>query len=124
MKPHIFITALVALAITVALPSFAAADPGSPGVNSAGTGVYNGGEPLGEPPETGNTPLGEPPTGGQQNAAERGSIPFTVPTSDEKKGSNVSSLPFTGLSAAIVIGAALLLLVAGVTARRVAGRES
>jgi hypothetical protein len=124
------IAAIAAAAVALALPATVGADPGTPGVEAAQDATYPSpppqfgpevlGEPPTTPPATGEPPpedLGEAPDDPQVNAEPTvaGVTPVDTPPKD---GDGVTSLPFTGLVAAYVVGAALLLLAAGATMRR------
>jgi len=94
----------------MALPAVATADPGTPGVSSAQDSVY--------PEPNGPTVLGEEPLGASGGGSQ-GSAAANTTVTPSSGGGGVSSIPFTGLSAVLVLGAGLLLLGAGGGLRRV-----
>src|SRR4051812_43000361 len=97
------LAALLAIACLLALPAVASADPGTPGVSSAQDSVY--------PVPNGPTVLGEEPIAGSGGGGSEGGTAAantTVTPSSGGGGGGVSSIPFTGLSAVLVLGAGLL----------------
>lgn len=109
----------IAVACALVAPAAAFADPGTPGVTSAQTSVYptpGGPIVLGEqtPPTGSNTPAGE-------TIPAADNVPAVAPASPAAEGST-KSIPFTGLSAVMMLGAALILL-AGGGAMRFASRR-
>src|SRR2546426_4716848 len=108
------IVALICGAGLCALPAAAQADPGTPGVHSAGAGVYGAPAPqspsvLGEQTPTTTTTPTPVSTPTPAVAGE------TTPT--PSSGGGVTSIPFTGLLAGLVLGCGLLLLGAGALLR-------
>jgi hypothetical protein len=119
------IVALICGAALCALPAAAQAGPGTPGVHSAGGAVYaqpQGPAVLGEQTPT-TTPSTTPTTApvSTPTPAVAGTTTATTPSG----GSGVTSLPFTGLLAGLVLGCGILLLGGGAFLRFVARpRES
>lgn len=107
-------TALPVLLCAVFLlgaPALASAEPGSPGLDSAAAGVY---------PMTDDQTLGDVEAGGPESADDPSQDTGAVNTATASGGD--SGLPFTGLSAVLVLVAGMLLLGAGGLIRMVGRR--
>jgi hypothetical protein len=99
---------MVAASVLLVLPGLAVANPGSPGLDSAAQGVYAS-------PGLGVGVLGAESPGSDQGIGVEGP---TSSAADESDG-----LPFTGLTAVLVLAAGLVFLVAGAALRTVARRS-
>jgi hypothetical protein len=105
------IAALICGAALCALPAAAQADPGTPGVHSAGAVTYaqpQGPAVLGEQQQTPTTTPSTTPASTPTPAVAGATTPST-----SSGGSGITSLPFTGLLAGLVLGCGLLLLGVG-----------
>jgi hypothetical protein len=97
------ITILALVAVFALAPAAAFADSGTAGVNSAADAVYDGPGILGD----------EPGDAGTKNVSDEG-----TPT-----GTNVTSLPFTGYAAGVVLLLGAGMLVVGTVGRRFTRRQ-
>jgi hypothetical protein len=100
-----WVTLLLCGALLLSVPATAPADPGSPDLDSAAAAVYPrvGGEDQVSPDETGNT----------QEPSNTGDVAGIATETGDSDG----GLPFTGLSAVLVLGAAVVLLGGGALMR-------
>ena len=112
----------VALLFAMSIAATASADPGTPGVDSASSAVY--------PPScktADKCPTVNEHTDQVLGVAEAGSNDSGgpgAPPSAVIEGSGGSSLPFTGLSAPVLLAISLLLVGLGLVVRRFAPKSS
>ena len=102
---------LLSAVFLLSIPALALAEPGSPGLDSASAGVY---------PVPDDQTLGGVEEGGAGSADDPSQDTGAVNTATASGGD--SGLPFTGLSAVLVLGAGVLLLGAGGLIRMVGRR--
>ena len=100
---------LVCGALLLSFPVAAAAAPGDPGLDSAADGVY---------PTPGGQTLGALESGGG------GGTPSNTSVSSPATASGGGSLPFTGLSALLVLAVAVTLMSLGGVVRILARRPN
>jgi len=112
----------VALLLAMSLAVTASADPGTPGVDQASSAVYPPGCKTADkcPTVDENTSqvLGVAESGSNDPGGP-GAPPSAVLAAPEG-----SSLPFTGLSAPVLLATSLLLVGAGLVVRRIAPKHS
>jgi hypothetical protein len=116
------LAAVVSLGVVFLIPAVASADPGSPGLDQASSAVYPPGcktaEKCPTADEDTNQVLGSGESG-NDDSGDPGTPPSAVVSASEG-----SSLPFTGLSAPVLLVASLLLLGLGLAIRRFAPKCS
>ena len=93
---------LLSAVFLLGVPALASAEPGSPGLDSAAAGVY---------PMTDDQTLGGVEAGGPESTDEPSQDTGAVNTATASGGD--SGLPFTGLSAVLVLVVGVILLGAG-----------